>query len=96
MQLTKETIMKRLSFVMDPEVDCDIVTMGLVRDVTVRDDGSVHVLHTLTSPMCPLGPKIQGDIRGEIVAMGAEKVDVELTFDPPWEPPPDLREMLGL
>ena len=81
--------------VMDPEVDLDIYTMGLIREINIKDK-VVHVLHTLTSPMCPLGPEIQSDIRNEIIGLGAERVDIELTFDPPWEPPEELRAMLGI
>ena len=94
--MAKEQIIERLKNVMDPEVACDIVTMGLIREVTVRDDGSVHIVYTLTSPMCPLGPQIEQDIRSELLSLGVERVTIELTFDPPWSPPPDLRAMMGV
>jgi metal-sulfur cluster biosynthetic enzyme len=96
MTITKDTIEERLYHVMDPEVDCDIMTMGLVREVTLRDDQSVHILHTLTTPLCPLGPQIQNDIRSELLSIGVVDVEIELTFDPPWEPPEELRSMLGI
>ncbi|OGH74012.1 MAG: hypothetical protein A3C90_00860 [Candidatus Magasanikbacteria bacterium RIFCSPHIGHO2_02_FULL_51_14] len=94
--MAKEQILDRLKNVMDPEVACDIVTMGLVREVNIRDDGSVHIVYTLTSPMCPLGPQIEQDIRSELLSLGIDRVEIELTFDPPWREPEGLRAMMGL
>ena len=82
--------------VMDPEVNMDIFTMGLIYDIQLRDDGSIFILHTLTSPMCPLGPTIQDDIRSALLSLGAPNVEIELTFDPPWKEPEGLRAALGI
>lgn len=81
---------------MDPEVDMDIYSMGLIYDVSIADDGSVHVLHTLTSPGCPMGPVIQEDIRAAVLSLGASSIEVELTFDPPYQPSEELRIALGI
>jgi metal-sulfur cluster biosynthetic enzyme len=94
--ITKEQIIEKLKTVKDPEVDLDIYSMGLVYDMVINDDGSVHVLHTLTSPACPMGPTIQDDIRSAILSLGASSVDVELTFDPPYQPSDELRMALGI
>ncbi len=94
--ITKEQITEQLKTVKDPEVDLDIYSMGLIYDITIADDGSVHILHTLTSPACPMGPTIQGDIRSAVFSLGASFVDVELTFDPPYQPSEELRLALGI
>lgn len=94
--LTKEQIIEQLKTVKDPEVDLDIYSMGLVYDISIADDGSVHILHTLTSPACPMGPTIQGDIRSAVLSLGASSVEVELTFDPPYQPSEELRLALGI
>ncbi len=94
--LTKEQIIEQLKTVKDPELNLDIYSMGLVYDISIADDGSVHVLHTLTSPACPMGPTIQGDIRSSVLSLGASSVEVELTFDPPYQPSEELRMALGI
>ena len=96
MKIIQEQIDTALKRVMDPEVDLDIFTMGLIYETEVQKDGSIYVLHTLTSPACPLGPEIQRRIREELMKLGATDVEIELTFDPPWKAPKELRDMLGI
>lgn len=93
---TKEDIIEQLKTVIDPEIDCDIWTMGLIYEIIIDDNGGVEIIHTLTSPACPLGPTIQDDIKKALTEIGCDDVEIELTFDPTWVPPPDLRAMLGL
>lgn len=94
--LSKQQITNKLSTVQDPELHLDIITLGLVYDTTIKDDGGVHVLLTLTTPLCPFGPLLIELIETAIRELGAPSVDVELTFDPPWKPPQNLREMMGV
>ena len=78
--------MEALRQVEDPELGMDIVELGLLYDVEV-EDGKVHVLFTLTSMGCPVGPMLEEQIRDVVAAMpGVEKVESELTWDPPWSP----------
>jgi metal-sulfur cluster biosynthetic enzyme len=47
----------------------------------------VKIIHSLTSMGCPAGQMIHEMIHDAVAALpGVEKVDVELTFDPPWTP----------
>lgn len=73
--------------VIDPEVGIDIVELGLVYDVDVRQ-GDVRVAVTMTSPACPLNEYIitnaEAAIRREIPGVGSARV--ELVWDPPWRP----------
>jgi metal-sulfur cluster biosynthetic enzyme len=94
--MTKEQIIEQLKTVKDPEVDLDVYSMGLIYDITITDDENVHILHTLTSPACPMGPTIQDDIRSAVLSIGASSVEVELTFDPPYQPSEELRMALGI
>jgi metal-sulfur cluster biosynthetic enzyme len=95
MKLTKENVQKCLSNVIDPELDIDIVSMGLIYDVSIGkiqlDSGErdkVHILMTLTTPGCPLigvFDKMVKDSLAEIEGLDINKdVELELTFDPPW------------
>ena len=83
---TKDEVVEALRQVEDPELGMDIVELGLFYDATVEGP-RVHVLHTLTSLGCPVGPMIQEDIDRVVREIpGVEDVEVELTFDPPWTP----------
>ncbi len=79
----------------DPELFIDVWTLGIIYDVTVTDD-KVHVLLTFTSPICPFGPQMVSDIKEMIEKEGATEVEIELTFEPAWQPTEELREMLGV
>ena len=82
--LSEELIMERLKDVFDPEIHMSIVELGLVYDVEVDDEGVVTVTYTLTSPGCPLGPVIDGQIQDVLVDLpGVKRVDGKLTFSPP-------------
>jgi len=94
--LSEKEILEKLKNVKDPEVGMDIVVLGLIRKITVDDDG-VEVLMTLTSPFCPFADKLVLGVETEIKKMeGSGDVRVEITFDPPWEPPEEVRAMMQI
>ena len=79
-------VLEALRQVEDPELGMDIVDLGLVYEVEVEGP-KAKVVYSLTSMGCPAGPMIQEGIHDAVAALpGVEKVDVELTFDPPWTP----------
>ena len=95
MKPTKENIYQCLSKVIDPELHIDIVSMGLVYDVTIStvqtEAGSqqkIHILMTLTTPGCPLAGVFKELVLSQLTDLEGinykEDIDVELTFDPPW------------
>ncbi len=99
--LSKELIMERLKDVFDPEIQMSIVELGLVYDVQIEDDGTVIVTYTLTSPGCPLGPVIDGQIQDALMDLpGVKRVEPRLTFSPPWDPrtmaSEDVKMALGI
>uniref|UniRef100_A0A7J3UZZ2 Iron-sulfur cluster carrier protein n=1 Tax=Candidatus Methanosuratincola petrocarbonis (ex Vanwonterghem et al. 2016) TaxID=1867261 RepID=A0A7J3UZZ2_9CREN len=67
--VTKEAIMDALSKVVDPEIDIDIVALGMVRGVTVEGD-KVSVTLALTSESCPLVDRIKDDVESVIKGLG--------------------------
>jgi metal-sulfur cluster biosynthetic enzyme len=75
-----------LSTVEDPELGLDIVSLGLVYAIEHEVD-HIHVVYTLTSIGCPLGPVIERDIDDAIARIaGVGSVEAELVFEPPWSP----------
>lgn len=99
--LSEELIMERLKDVFDPEIHMSIVELGLVYGVDIADDGTVDVTYTLTSPGCPLGPVIDGQIQDVLIDLpGVKGVNGKLTFSPPWDPrtmaSDDVKMQLGI
>ncbi len=98
--LTEELVREKLVDVIDPELRMSIMELGLVYDVDI-DDGAVKVTYTLTTPACPLGPVISGQIENLIMDLpGVKEVPPELTFSPPWDPKTmasdDVKMQLGI
>ncbi len=89
-------IIDAIKKVLDPELGVDLWTLGLIYDIT-QEKGNVHIIMTFTSIMCPLGPQMIENIKQEVRKVkGVKIVEVEVTFEPMWEPDPGLREMLGV
>ncbi len=99
MSVTEKDVRNVLKTVKDPELNLDLVVLGLVYDIEV-DEGDVHVVMSLTSPMCPVADQIVLDAENAISQMEeVESCKVDLTFDPPWTPDriaPLIRASLGL
>ena len=79
----------------DPELGIDVWTLGLIYELEVQET-TVKVLLTFTSPFCPYGPQMVEELKEKIKEKGAREVVLEVTFDPPWQPSEELKEMLGL
>ena len=85
--------------VKDPDLQLNIVDLGLVYGVRV-DGSTVSVDMTLTSPGCPAGPQIMGDVERAVKAMaGVKDVNINLVWEPFWSPEkiePRVRAYMGL
>lgn len=85
--------------VKDPDLQLNIVDLGLVYGVRV-DGATINVDLTLTSPGCPSGPEIIGDIEAALRTLpGVQNVQVNLVWAPFWSPDkmePRVRAYLGL
>ena len=86
-ELTKESVLEALRDVFDPEIPVNVVDLGLVYDCAVDDEGDVSVKMTLTFPGCGMGPYIAQQAEWRIAELdGVEDVEVEMVYDPPWNP----------
>jgi len=84
--LTPDAVRQALRQVKDPELDLNIVDLGLVYDVEV-DEGLVRITMTLTTQGCPLHDSMDGWVRQSVGRIpGVEEVLVAIVFDPPWTP----------
>jgi metal-sulfur cluster biosynthetic enzyme len=95
----QDAILTALRTVKDPELNVNVVDLGLVYTVQHKDD-VVDVEMTLTSPACPAGPEI---LRNAVTAIelleGVTKANVKLVMSPPWSPDrmsDDARDALGI
>jgi metal-sulfur cluster biosynthetic enzyme len=97
--LNEEAVRRALRQVKDPELDMNVVDLGLVYDVEVND-GDVRIAMTLTSPGCPAGPMITNDAYKVVRALeGVKDVDIEIVWEPYWTPEridPKVRALMGL
>ncbi len=84
--VTKQQVEKVLKQIPDPEIGVSLWDLGLIYDVSIDEKtGSVTILMTLTTIGCPLFNLISDPIKTEVGKLkGVTRVDVELTFEPPW------------
>jgi FeS assembly SUF system protein len=73
--------------VFDPEIPVDIYELGLIYKVDIDDDRKVDIEMTLTAPGCPVAGDMPGWVETAARSVeGVTDVEVQLTFDPPWDP----------
>jgi metal-sulfur cluster biosynthetic enzyme len=98
MTLDEDVVRAALRRVKDPELNLNIVDLGLVYGIAV-DGAKVSIDMSLTSPGCPSGPEIMTAAEQQIRALdGVEDVAVNLVWDPMWGPEriePRIRAYMG-
>lgn len=82
-----DAIIEALKDIFDPEIPVNIYDLGLIYGVEVSADGHAAVTMTLTTPHCPVAETMPTEVElrvGSVPGVGA--VDVNLVWDPPWDP----------
>jgi metal-sulfur cluster biosynthetic enzyme len=96
--LNDAIVRETLRQVKDPEIDLNVIDLGLVYDVDVAD-GDIRVKMTLTSPGCPAGPMITNDAYRVLRALeGVKDVTIDIVWEPYWTPEridPKVRALMG-
>ena len=93
---TEQQVIQQLKKVQDPELGLDVWSLGLIYKITIEKTNIV-IRMTLTSPMCPYGPMILADVQHRVKELkGVKDVKVDITFNPPWKPTEEVRELLGV
>lgn len=98
--LFEAEVVEQLRTVYDPELPVNIYDLGLIYDIRVSDAKDVHIVMTLTSPMCPVAGSLPGEVESAARGTpGIGNVSVELTWDPPFtieRMSEEVRVLLGL
>ena len=86
----KEKIIHVLKECFDPEIPIDLWNLGLIYDISLKEENelyNVHILMSLTTPGCSMGQHMADDIKNKLILTdNIKNVHVEVTFDPPWKP----------
>lgn len=95
----KEVVLNELKSVYDPELNINVVDLGLIYDVEVTDEADINVTMTLTTPGCPLHDSITSGVRYCVEGIEATRnVAVNLVWEPAWSPEkmtPEGLKLLG-
>ena len=84
---TYDAVIDALKDIFDPEIPVNIYDLGLIYGVEVSDGGHTVITMTLTTPHCPVAESMAGEIEMRVGAVpGVGTVDVNLVWDPPWDP----------
>jgi FeS assembly SUF system protein len=82
----EQSVIDALKRVFDPEIPVNIYDLGLIYNLAVDNDHNVNILMTLTTPNCPIAEDMPGIVQEEVSRVeGVGKVNVDLTFEPPWD-----------
>ena len=88
----EEQVWAQLRTCFDPEIPVNIVDLGLIYDCTLDPPNELgaqtaHVKMTLTAPGCGMGQVLADDVQRKLESLpGIGTADVEVVFDPPWNP----------
>ena len=99
--MTEEMVLTAIKAVIDPELGLNIVDLGLIYSVDIEEDGRIAITMTLTTPGCPLHASFAQEIERVLWQSIPDLtgVQVELVWDPPWNPvmiSPEGRTLLGI
>ena len=85
--VTSEKVLDSLKQCMDPEIPINIVDMGLIYGIKIRDDNKVDIKMTMTTRGCPLHDTLVNDVKRYVNKVpGVTDVNIEIVWDPPWTP----------
>jgi len=93
----KEKILSALKSVYDPELNINVVDLGLIYNIDVTEEADVTITMTLTTPGCPLHDSITSGVRYSVEGIEeTKKVEVNLVWEPAWSPEKMTEEGLRL
>jgi FeS assembly SUF system protein len=82
----RDKVIDAIKTIYDPEIPINIYELGLIYEVRIEDKTKVHITMTLTTPNCPSAQSLPREVEQAARGVeGVESVNLELTFDPPWD-----------
>lgn len=82
----EHNIITVLETIFDPEIPVNIYELGLIYEINISDEANVKIRMTLTSPNCPVAESLPQDVKDKVTLVnGVSSVEIELTFEPPWD-----------
>lgn len=99
--ITKDQVIEQLKTIIDPELNVNIVDLGLIYDIVIdQEKGAVEVTMTLTTPGCPLSFVFEEWIPEAVKKIeGVKDVRMNLVWEPAWDPDKmtdDAKELMGI
>lgn len=93
-KVTEKQVKDALRQVIDPEIGMDVVTLGMIRQVNIGEEGDVEVKMVLTAPFCPLASYLVEQVRMVTASIpGVKEAKVTLLderWDPSWMEKPEI------
>ncbi len=84
---SQEQVIEALKVVKDPEIPVNVVDLGLVYEVDVKEGGTIDITMTLTSIGCPAQDIVKADAEIAVMRLeGVNAVNVDFVWSPPWSP----------
>ncbi|MCL5412518.1 MAG: iron-sulfur cluster assembly protein [Candidatus Marsarchaeota archaeon] len=85
--VTNKDVIDALVGCTDPELNANIIDLGLIYGIRISEGNDVKVTITMTSPMCPVTSVILADAQLRLEAInGIGKVELNLVWEPMWSP----------
>ena len=85
-EITEAIVLETLRQVLDPELGCNIVDLGLIYNIEIKGS-DVAVLMTLTTPGCPMHESISLGAENAVLSIeGVHNATVQIVWEPPWHP----------
>ncbi|MEI6389902.1 MAG: metal-sulfur cluster assembly factor [Verrucomicrobiota bacterium] len=85
-ELDEPLVVETLRQVIDPEIDCNIVDLGLIYGVNI-EGSTIRVQMTLTTQGCPMHESIASGVKMALLNVeGVKDAQVQVVWDPPWHP----------
>jgi len=96
----EEKILSALKSVYDPELNINVVDLGLIYNIEISEEADVEITMTLTTPGCPLHDSITSGVRYSVEGLEETRnVNVNLVWQPAWSPEkmtPEGKRLLGM
>lgn len=83
----KDKIREQLKQVIDPELNINVVDLGLIYEIIIKENNDVYIEMTLTTPGCPLHDSITSGVKHAVSHLEeVNDVEVLIVWHPTWSP----------